>query len=95
LGAHDAGGKYQNSYTSQQRARAQWAWRLRRIQGKILNALRLVKAAFTFSGGLDYAVWKIERHSGVKIELTEAERKRPLLTGVKLFFRTLKQGGLR
>ncbi len=71
------------------------AWKRRRILGKTLNALRLIKAAFTFQGGLDYAVWKIERHSGVKIALSPAERKRPLITGLKLFFGTLRQGGLR
>jgi hypothetical protein len=71
------------------------AWKRRRILGKTLNALRLIKAAFTFQGGLDYAVWKIERHSGVKITLTPAERKRPLLTGLRLFLGTLRQGGLR
>ena len=77
------------------RAAAESAWRWRRRQGKTLNALRLIKAAFTFQGGLDYAVWKIERHSGVKIELTAAERRRPLVTGAKLFLRTINRGGLR
>jgi hypothetical protein len=71
------------------------AWRLRRVQGKMLNALRLMKAAFTFQGGLDYAVWKIERHSGVKVELTPAERKRPLITGLRLLIGTLRRGGIR
>jgi hypothetical protein len=69
-------------------------WRLRRFAGKTLNAARLIKAAFTFSGGLDYAVAKIERHSGVKVELTEKEKRTPLLTGVRLFFKVRKRGGL-
>ena len=42
---------------------------LRRINGKALSALRLMKAAFTFEGGADYLAWKIARHSGVEIEL--------------------------
>src|SRR5690606_34136380 len=74
--------------------RAISVWRLRRLCGKTLNALRLIKAAFTFNGGLDYAVAKIERHSGVKIELTEKERRHPLLTGARLFFNVRKRGGL-
>ncbi|MGE4062557.1 MAG: hypothetical protein AB7E79_04235 [Rhodospirillaceae bacterium] len=69
-------------------------WRLRRLVGKTLNAARLIKAAFTFGGGLEYAVAKIERHSGVKIELTEKERRTPLLTGIRLFFQVRKRGGL-
>ncbi len=81
--------------TADDQQRAATAWRLRRIQGKTLNVLRLIKAAFTFQGGLDYATWKIERHSGVKIELTEAERKRPLRTGARLLLKTVRRGGLR
>ncbi|MBL8643634.1 MAG: hypothetical protein JNK21_06860 [Rhodospirillaceae bacterium] len=76
-------------------AEAAHAWKLRRVQGKVLNVLRLIKAAFTFQGGLDYAVWKIERHSGVKLELTEAERRHPVITGLKLLPRLLKKGGLK
>ncbi|MCC6912964.1 MAG: hypothetical protein IT566_04625 [Rhodospirillaceae bacterium] len=76
------------------RERALATWRLRRLAGKTLNAARLIKAAFTFSGGLDYAVAKIERHSGVKIELTEKEKRTPLITGVRLFFKVRRRGGL-
>lgn len=95
LGPPEADGKYHGVTPERERRRAARAWRWRRIAGKTLNALRLIKAAFTFQGGLDYAVWKIERHSGVKIELSPAERKRPLRTGLRLFLRTLDRGGLR
>ena len=95
LGPPDADGKYHEVTPEAERQRAARAWRSRRAVGKTLNALRLIKAAFTFQGGLDYAVWKIERHSGVKIELSNDERKRPLRTGLKLFFKTLERGGLR
>ncbi|NKB44131.1 MAG: hypothetical protein GKS03_07590 [Alphaproteobacteria bacterium] len=71
-----------------------WAWRGRRWWGRLLNLLRLIKAAFTFRGGLDYAAWKIERHSGVKIELTERDRAHPVLTGLRLLLRVKRQGGL-
>jgi len=74
---------------------AQRLWAVRRLQGKVLNVLRLIKAAFTFQGGLDYAVWKIERHSGVKIELSDAERRTPVLTGLRLLPRLMKKGGLK
>jgi len=95
LGARDASGLYRDLASPAQRQRANIAWRLRRIQGKTLNALRLIKAAFTFQGGLDYAVWKIERHSGIKVELTAADRKWPVITGARLLLKTIKRGGLR
>ena len=70
-------------------------WTLRRWQGKILSVLRLIKAAFTFKGGVDYLLWKIERHSGVKIELTPAQRRHPIWTGLRTFWRVYRQGGFR
>lgn len=55
------------------------SWALRRIQGKLLSLLRVVKALFTFEGGLDYLVWKLERHSGQRIEIPERVRRHPLI----------------
>lgn len=66
---------------------AGWIWRIRRWWGCLLNMLRLIKAAFTFKGGLDYAVWKIERHSGEHILLTDRDRAHPILTGIRLLLR--------
>ncbi|MGE3332236.1 MAG: hypothetical protein AB7I36_01230 [Rhodospirillaceae bacterium] len=87
-------GRYPAPGDEKTRDSALATWRLRRLAGKTLNAARLIKAAFTFSGGLDYAVAKIERHSGVKIELTEKEKRTPLITGVRLFFKVRNRGGL-
>lgn len=56
---------------------------------------RLVKAAFTFQGGLDYARWKVERHSGVVIPLNDFQRRHPVLAGGLLFLKVLWRGGLR
>ena len=70
-------------------------WLLRRWQGKILSVLRLMKGAFTFQGGLDYLLWKIERHSGVKVQLTPAQRRHPIWTGLRTFWRLYRQGAFR
>ena len=67
---------------------------MRRWWGRLLNLLRLMKAAFTFRGGLDYAAWKIERHSGIKVELTDSDRAHPILTGLRLLMSVKRQGGL-
>ncbi len=55
------------------------AWVVRRGQGKLLSVLRLVKALFTFDGGLDYIAWKLERHSGVEILIPDKVRRAPLI----------------
>jgi hypothetical protein len=69
------------------RSRAARRWARRRRLGKLLNLLRLVKAAFTFEGAMDYAVWKIERHSGVRIEVSPWQRRHPLLAAPRLYWR--------
>jgi hypothetical protein len=60
-----------------------------------LNLARLAKAAFTFSGGVDYIAWKIERHSGHKIEVTPFQRRHPLLAAGPALWRLWRQGVLR
>ncbi|MCA9474766.1 MAG: hypothetical protein KC563_03010, partial [Nitrospira sp.] len=59
------------------------------------SMLRLMKAAFTFQGGADYLIWKIERHSGVKVELTPTQRRHPIITGLVIFWRLYRQGAFR
>jgi hypothetical protein len=71
------------------------AWSTRRWQGKLLSVARLLKAAFTFQGGADYAAWKIERHSGVKIEVTDWQRRHPILASISLLPQLLKTGALK
>jgi O-acetylhomoserine/O-acetylserine sulfhydrylase-like pyridoxal-dependent enzyme len=68
---------------------------LRRACGKALNALRLAKAAFTFEGGADYIAWKIERHSGVALELADWHRRHPLLAAPALLWRLRRRGAAR
>ncbi len=68
---------------------------LRRLTGKIWSVLRLIKAAFTFQGGADYIAWKIERHSGEKIILTQWQRKHPIIAGLTLLPKMLRKGAIR
>lgn len=70
-------------------------WKIRRVVGKLLNLARLLKAAGTFSNGIDYLAWKVERHSGVKVETSPWMRRYPRLGGLKLAFGLWRQGGFR
>ena len=74
---------------------AQGNWALRRVSGKLYNLARLFKAAGTFSNGIDYIVWKVERHSGVKVEPTARMRRHPRLAAWGLAWRMWRQGGFR
>jgi len=70
-------------------------WWLRRIEGKLLSVARLIKASFTFQGGPDYLAWKIERHSGVPLELTDWQRRHPLLAAGPVLWRLWRTKAVR
>ncbi len=71
------------------------AWAARMVVGKLLCALRLIKAAFTFNDALAYVLWKVERHSGVRVEATESQHARPLLYAWPVIWRLFRQGGFK
>jgi len=70
-------------------------WLLRRLQGKLLSLLRLMKATFTFQGGMDYIAWKLERHTGVPVEVSPKVRRHPLIYGWGLLWRLYRRGVFR
>lgn len=81
--------------TARQRRRARLGWRIRRPLTKVLSAARLVKSAATFGDWLPYVLWKIERHTGVRIEPSERQRKHPLLWGWPVILKLLLRRELR
>lgn len=70
-------------------------WALRRWQGKLLSVLRLAKAVFTFENGADYIAWKVERHTGVPIEVTPRLRRHPILFSPPVLWRLLRARAIR
>jgi hypothetical protein len=70
-------------------------WPLRRFNGKLLSVLRLIKASFTFQGGADYIAWKIKRHSGMDIKVTDWQRRHPVLAGIVLLPKLLGKGAIK
>jgi hypothetical protein len=77
------------------RTKADLIWALRRWYGKLISVARLTKAVFTFDGGLDYILWKIERHSGVSATATDWQRRHPLLAAPGLAWRLYRRGAFR
>lgn len=70
-------------------------WARRRIEGKALSVLRLLKATFTFAGGIDYLAWKVNRHAGTHIVIAPWQRRHPILAGLLLVPRLLGQGAVK
>jgi hypothetical protein len=81
--------------TRRDRDAAARRWALRRRLGKALNLLRLAKAAFTFEGAMDYVAWKVERHTGVRLEVRPWQRHHPLLAAPWTYWQLRKLRLLR
>jgi hypothetical protein len=79
LEQRDGQWQYHSAMVNRRRHTASLGWALRRAVGKLLSIARLVKALFTFAGGLDYIAWKLERHSGVPIHIPDKVRRAPLV----------------
>jgi hypothetical protein len=71
------------------------AWARRRAVGKLLTLARLGKASATYAGGLDYLIWKVNRHAGTRIELKAWQRRHPWLGALSLLPRLLVRGAVR
>jgi hypothetical protein len=91
----DALPRYRLHIAAGRRQVSRLAWKLRSWQGKLLSILRLFKATATFEGGVDYILWKIERHSGVAVHVDPRLKKYPLLAMWVLSWRLYRKGGFR
>ncbi len=87
--------QYRSSVPAITRFLSRISWPLRQWQGKFLSVMRLLKALFTFEGGLDYIAWKLERHSGQNVEIPDRVRRYPLIFIWGLFWRLYRRGIFR
>ncbi len=67
-------------------------WTVRFFQGKVLSLLRLLKGFFTFENGLEYILWKIERHSGVRPEVPSRLKRIPVVGIIYVFWHLYRRG---
>lgn len=88
-----------STYRSEAGRRAYWSARLswsgRRWLGRVAALARLLKASLTFRGGVDYAAWKIERHTGTAVPVTPRLRRYPWLFGWGVLWQLLRRRLLR
>jgi len=86
---------YKNPGSDSARRFASFNWGLRRVQGKLLSMLRLLKAALTFNDPLEYLLWKIKRHTGLYIEPSPRQLAHPLIFAWPLLWKLYRQGAFR
>lgn len=77
------------------RRRGRVLWRLRQVHGKTLFLLRILRNGLIFEGGVDYVLWKIQRHSGVEVDRTWRQRRLPLLALGAQAWRLYRAGAFR
>ena len=70
-------------------------WPLVCAVGKSLSTLRIVKSALTFEDPVDYMLWKLERHSGLRLPASKRQRRHPLLFAWPLVWRLYRLGAFR
>lgn len=83
----------QSDASEQQKNRLRW--KVRRVQGRTLNVLRLIKSLFTFEDGVDYVLWKLERHLGEPVKVSPHLHRYPLIFCWPLLWRLLRNRRLR
>jgi hypothetical protein len=91
----EAPGHYLNPLPAAARRGGRMAWRIRMVTGTLLSFLRILKSAWTFEGGIDYAVWKLERQSGRHIPIPPEVRAQPWRHAPGFFWRLYREGVFR
>jgi hypothetical protein len=95
LRALSAGDPLEVELPAGEQRRRRRAARLRRPLTKLAYAAQLLKTAFTFGDWLPFVLWKLERHSGVRLVASESQRRHPLLLGLPILIRALRLRALR
>jgi hypothetical protein len=88
-------GTFRIAMSAQGRRALVSGWRWRRPVAKALYVPRLIKSAITFGDWLPYALWKLARHTGVHVELSERQRRHPFVFAWPVIFRLLRERSLR
>ena len=70
------------------------SWQRRKRWRKLIYLFSLFKSATTFGDWLPYVLWKLERHTGTKVELSDRQRRHPLIFAWTAFARVLRSRDL-
>ena len=70
-------------------------WQAMRLLGRSLGLVRLFKTAYTFGDWVPYVLWKLERHTGRKLELSERQRRHPFVFGWPIILQQIARRNLR
>ncbi|MEE2672574.1 MAG: hypothetical protein VX466_02190 [Myxococcota bacterium] len=86
---HARGPAFEVHMAPARRRGARIRWQLARPFAKGLAFVRLLKNATTVGDWVPYILWKLERHIGRPVEMTERQRRHPFLFGWPVLVRLL------
>ena len=92
IGSAEGGTELVNPTGQATRRLGPLTWQLRGMTGKTFSVVRVLKGALTFNNGLDYVVWKLERHSGQPINVPERVRRHPTIFLIPFFVHLYRRG---
>ncbi|UCE87804.1 MAG: hypothetical protein JSU66_08875 [Deltaproteobacteria bacterium] len=95
LRLHGDGEKLSATRPADRLRRGRRARRVRRPAAKLVGVAQLLKSAVTFGDWLPYALWKLERHTGTRLEPSERQRRHPFVFAWPLLFHVLRRRELR
>ena len=93
--AHADSNQQRNGWKSHPASDAQRTWSRKKFHGKVYNVSRLVKAAFTFDQKVEYIQWKVERHTGRPLELTDFQKRYPLIAAPRVLWKLWREGAIK
>ncbi|PHS21694.1 MAG: hypothetical protein COA84_15285 [Robiginitomaculum sp.] len=88
-------GSYSVPLPAGERRHAKRPWSVRRMASKSINLLRILKGAMTFEGRADYVAWKIERRTGISLDLTDWQRRHPLMMAPQILMQMRRKGAFK
>ena len=81
--------------SASKRGRQRFRWHMMRPYARAIGLVRLVKTAWTFGDWVPYVLWKLEKHTGRAIELSDRQRRHPLIYAWPIIIPILLKRNLR
>jgi hypothetical protein len=81
--------------SASKRGLQRFRWRMMRPWARALGLVRLIKTAWTFGDWVPYVLWKLERHTGRPLDVSERQRRHPFLYGWPIIIPLLFKRNLR
>lgn len=89
------GSGWRAAMPASERSRRLREWRRRRVTSKLLTLLRVLRNGYTVQGGPEYVMWKIQRHSDFRFDVTWREKPVPLFALAREAWRAWRAGAFR